>query len=105
MHERNENNAWQISFAERDYFVGQEYNVRIDFRTNKLNGILLSISNPEGHPALAFEVLDGRVSMGHAIYHCKLLPSNMNHWPKSVILQMPIGLVTELVVWRSRVTL
>ncbi|XP_064625468.1 laminin subunit alpha-1-like [Lineus longissimus] len=47
--------------VEKNYFVGQEYNVRLDFRTNRLNGVLLSISNPEGFPALAIEVIDGRV--------------------------------------------
>ena len=51
-----------FSITEKNYFVGPEYNIRLDFRTNRLNGILLSISNPEGHPALALEILDGRVS-------------------------------------------
>lgn len=33
----------------------------MEFRTSELNGILLSVSEPESYPALSIEVYNGKV--------------------------------------------
>ncbi|XP_066906769.1 laminin subunit alpha-1 [Halyomorpha halys] len=58
------------------YFPGDAYAVyknkfnmgtltefELEFRTSELNGIILSVSEPEGYPALSLELLDGKVVM------------------------------------------
>jgi laminin alpha 1/2 len=42
--------------------VGTMLELELEFRTAELNGVLLSVSEPPGYPALSLELLDGQVS-------------------------------------------
>nr|CAD7455143.1 unnamed protein product [Timema tahoe] len=46
------------------YFPGDAYAIyKLEFRTSELSGILLSVSEPQGYPALSLELNDGKVIM------------------------------------------
>ncbi|XP_059617833.1 laminin subunit alpha lam-3 [Phlebotomus argentipes] len=47
----------------RVFHVGKYLEFVLDFRTSELNGILLSVSEPVGYPALSLEVFMGKVVM------------------------------------------
>jgi hypothetical protein len=37
--------------------------LELEFRTSELSGVLLSVSEPLGYPALSLELLDGQVNI------------------------------------------
>jgi laminin, alpha 1/2 len=39
------------------------FELELEFRTSELNGVLLSVSEPPGYPALSLEILDGQVKI------------------------------------------
>ncbi|XP_065339678.1 laminin subunit alpha lam-3 [Cloeon dipterum] len=43
------------------FHVGSMFELELEFRTSELNGVLLSVSEPHGYPALSLEILDGQV--------------------------------------------
>ncbi|CAG2066678.1 unnamed protein product, partial [Timema podura] len=43
--------------------VGIVLELELEFRTSELSGILLSVSEPQGYPALSLELNDGKVIM------------------------------------------
>uniref|UniRef100_T1J8M8 Uncharacterized protein n=1 Tax=Strigamia maritima TaxID=126957 RepID=T1J8M8_STRMM len=45
------------------YSVGKSVEIELDFKTTRLSGILLSISENKGSPALALEIEDGNVTV------------------------------------------
>lgn len=49
-------------FLERNFHVGKYLELEMEFRTSELSGILLSISEPTGFPALSLEIFNGNVS-------------------------------------------
>lgn len=44
------------------FHVGSMFELELEFRTSELNGVLLSVSEPPGYPALSLEILDGQVN-------------------------------------------
>lgn len=48
--------------SERNFHVGKYLELEMEFRTSELAGILLSISEPTGFPALSLELYNGNVS-------------------------------------------
>ncbi|CAH1775237.1 unnamed protein product [Owenia fusiformis] len=44
-----------------NYNVGTDFMIKLEFRTHKQNGILLSISSPSGTPALALSLHNGKI--------------------------------------------
>lgn len=46
---------------ERVFHVGKYLELEFEFRTSELNGVLISISEPNGFPALAIELHNGKV--------------------------------------------
>lgn len=49
------------SFLGTNFEVGGLFEVELEFRTSEMNGILLSIAEPEGYPALSLELDGGKV--------------------------------------------
>lgn len=49
------------NFAERNFHVGKYLELEFEFRTSELNGVLLSVSEPVGFPALSIELHNGKV--------------------------------------------
>lgn len=47
--------------TERNYYVGSLLELELEFRTSEKSGILLSISEPEGYPALSLEFNHSKV--------------------------------------------
>lgn len=47
--------------------MGSLIEFELEFRTSELNGIILSVSEPEGYPALSLELLDGKVNTEYFI--------------------------------------
>lgn len=49
-----------VFVAER-YRIASDLSLSFEFRTTRQNGVIISISHPTGMPALALEMVDGRV--------------------------------------------
>lgn len=49
--------------TENKFHVGALLELELEFRTSEMNGILLSISEPVGYPALSLELYNGKVSI------------------------------------------
>jgi laminin, alpha 1/2 len=49
-------------FTERNFNFGKYLELELEFRTSDLNGILVSIAEPVGFPALSLELNNGNVS-------------------------------------------
>lgn len=56
------------SFTEKNFNVGKYLDLETEFRTSELSGILLSVSEPNGFPALSLELYNGNVS-GNNIFN------------------------------------
>lgn len=48
--------------SERIFHVGKYLELQFEFKTSELNGVLLSVAEPVGFPALSIEMHNGRVS-------------------------------------------
>lgn len=48
--------------------MGKYLELEFQFRTSELNGVLLSVSEPNGFPALSIELFDGRVSISNMFW-------------------------------------
>lgn len=48
-------------FSEMKFNMGTLLDIELEFRTSELNGIILSVSEPQGYPALSLELHDGKV--------------------------------------------
>lgn len=48
-------------FSEKHFNVGKYLEFEIEFRTSELNGVLLSVSEPQGYPALSLELYYGQM--------------------------------------------
>lgn len=51
-----------LFFAEYEFFVGSLFELELEFRTSEMNGLLFSVSEPNGYPALSLELFNGKVS-------------------------------------------
>lgn len=51
-----------IVISERIFHVGKYLELQFEFKTSELNGVLLSVAEPVGFPALSIEMHNGRVS-------------------------------------------
>lgn len=49
--------------VERSFHVGKYLELEFDFRTSEMNGVLISVSEPNGFPALSIELYNGKVSL------------------------------------------
>ena len=49
-------------FVAERYRIKSEFSVKLDFRTTKTNGVLISLSDYTGVPSLGLVLLDGKVS-------------------------------------------
>lgn len=48
-------------FTAQNFKVGDGLTISLEFRTNKQNGIFLTISDPGGFPAMTLELHNGKV--------------------------------------------
>lgn len=48
--------------VERIFHVGKYLELQFEFKTSELNGVLLSVAEPVGFPALSIEMYNGKVS-------------------------------------------
>lgn len=48
--------------TEKNFHVAKYLELEMEFRTSELSGILLSVSEPNGFPALSLEINNGNVS-------------------------------------------
>ncbi|KDR22194.1 Laminin subunit alpha-1, partial [Zootermopsis nevadensis] len=48
---------------EEKFHVGSQLELQLEFRTSENTGVLLSVSEPNGYPALSLEINDGKVIM------------------------------------------
>ncbi|KAE8744313.1 hypothetical protein FOCC_FOCC009036 [Frankliniella occidentalis] len=46
---------------ENKFVVGDLLHVELEFRTSELSGVLLSISEPRGYPAMSLELNNGKI--------------------------------------------
>lgn len=51
-----------IWFSETDFEVGGLVDLELEFRTSEMNGILLSVAEPQDYPAMSLELDNGKVS-------------------------------------------
>lgn len=51
-----------FDFPERNFQVGKYLELQFEFRTSEMNGMILSIAEPVGFPALSIELHKGKVS-------------------------------------------
>jgi hypothetical protein len=51
--------------SEEKFHVGSQLELQLEFRTSENTGVLLSVSEPDGYPALSLEINDGKVSSRH----------------------------------------
>lgn len=51
-----------IPIIERIFHVGKYLELEFDFRTSELNGVLISVAEPNGFPALSIEMHNGKVN-------------------------------------------
>lgn len=56
-------------FTEKNFHVAKYLELEMEFRTSELSGILLSVSEPNGFPALSLEINNGNVSSLYHHYH------------------------------------
>jgi hypothetical protein len=54
--------------SEEKFHVGSQLELQLEFRTSENTGVLLSVSEPEGYPALSLEINDGKVGLGCQTY-------------------------------------
>jgi laminin alpha 1/2 len=47
---------------EEKFHVGSQLELQLEFRTSENTGVILSVSEPNGYPALSLEINDGKVS-------------------------------------------
>lgn len=52
-----------IVFSESKFHVGKYLELEFDFRTSEMNGVLLSVSETKGFPALSIEMYHGKVGI------------------------------------------
>lgn len=52
-----------FSITERIFQVGKFLELRLEFRTSEMNGVILSVSEPVGFPALSIELHKGKIVM------------------------------------------
>lgn len=52
-----------FSLAERNFHVGKYLELGFEFRTSELNGVLISVAEPVGFPALSIELHNGKVKL------------------------------------------
>nr|XP_018899369.1 PREDICTED: laminin subunit alpha-1 [Bemisia tabaci] len=52
-----------FAIYENEFDVGSLIELEIEFRTSEMNGIILSVSQPEGYPALSLQFINGKVVM------------------------------------------
>lgn len=50
---------WGI--LERSFQVGKNLELRFEFRTTEVNGVILSVAEPNGFPAISIELHKGKV--------------------------------------------
>lgn len=50
-----------LAISERKFHVGKHLELQFEFRTSELNGVLLSVSEQNGFPALSIELFGGKV--------------------------------------------
>lgn len=55
-------NGYDCDSTERNFQVGKYLELEFEFRTSEMNGVLLSVSEPNGFPALSIELYGGKVS-------------------------------------------
>lgn len=57
--------------SERIFHVGKYLELQFEFKTSELNGVLLSVAEPFGFPALSIEMHNGKVSFTaqHILIH------------------------------------
>lgn len=48
-------------FAERIFQVGKYLELRFEFRTSEMQGVILSVAEPVGFPAISIELHKGKV--------------------------------------------
>jgi len=54
--------------SEEKFHVGSQLELQLEFRTSENTGVLLSVSEPAGYPALSLEINDGKVGSGCQTY-------------------------------------
>ena len=77
--------------TEEKFHVGALLELQLEFRTSENTGVLLSVSEPEGYPALSLELNDGKVthqfycysifyfsSFVHSLFLCKHIIQYIN---------------------------
>lgn len=47
--------------SERNFQVGKYLELRFEFRTSEVNGVILSVAEPNGFPAISIELHKGKV--------------------------------------------
>lgn len=52
-----------IFLLANNHHIGRSLNFELEFRTSELNGVLMSISEPQGYPALSLELNRGKVNI------------------------------------------
>lgn len=74
-----EKNARKLDFnriflcdLERSFQVGKYLELRFEFRTSEVNGVILSVAEPVGFPAISIELHKGKVRLNTKITfsHC-----------------------------------
>lgn len=50
------------TIIERNFNIGKILEMELSFKTSELNGILLSVADRDGFPALSLELKEGNVS-------------------------------------------
>lgn len=50
-------------FLEKEFKTEDLLNIELEFRTFEINGILLSISKPQGYPSFSIEINNGKIIM------------------------------------------
>lgn len=54
---------YKKSIVEKNFNVGKYLELQFEFRTSELNGVLLSVAEPNGFPALSIEIFGGMVGI------------------------------------------
>jgi hypothetical protein len=58
--------------------------LQLEFRTSENTGVLLSVSEPNGYPALSLEINDGKVGSGYQNYEIL--------WPVIIMVILIVGM-------------
>lgn len=65
------NCSFKSLFIERIFHVGKYLELRFEFRTSEMQGMILSVAEPVGFPAISIELHKGKVKMGlEIIFNC-----------------------------------